>query len=80
VIGTLLVFLVFMGGAGALSDAAVSDNVWDNYLDIESSNGIFPDQPPIMHTLYPQRAEQFSNPAGAENMAVQTAAQGNMWY
>ena len=30
-IGTLLVFLVFMGGFTALSDAAVSGNAWDNY-------------------------------------------------
>ena len=42
VIGTLLVFLVFMGSAGALSETLVSDNVRNNYTDIASSNDIFP--------------------------------------
>ncbi len=59
-----------MGGAGALSDAAVSDNVWDNFPDIAGSNGNFPDHLPGRSTLHPQPAEQFSTPVGAENMAV----------
>jgi len=67
-------YLVLTGSAGALSDTAVSDNVWDNYTDIASSNENFPEHPPsrVIHT--PQRAEQFSDRTGAENMPVQTAA------
>ena len=67
-IGTLLVLLVFMGGAGALSEAAMSENVQDIYPEITSSNGIFPDHRPGKPMNNPQRAEQFSDPAGAEKM------------
>jgi hypothetical protein len=59
-----------MGGAGALSDAAVSDKLWDNYPDIASSKGNFSDQPSGTPTLHPQRAAQFSNPASEDNRAV----------
>jgi hypothetical protein len=35
-IGTLLVFLVFMGGAGALSDGGISDKVWEDNFTSDS--------------------------------------------
>ena len=54
-IAILLVFLVFMGGAGALSDAAASDNVWENYPDILNSNGNLSAHSPGTPTLHPQR-------------------------
>jgi len=76
-IGTMLVFIVFMGGAGALSDVAVSDYVWDIYPDVASSNSNFPDHPPGI-PLYRQRADRFSNPDDTEKMPVQTAAAGDV--
>ena len=77
VVGTLLVFLVFMGVSGALSDAAVSDNAGNNYSDLARLNGNFPGQPPG-RPLDLQRAEQFSTPSGSESMSLQTAATGDV--
>jgi hypothetical protein len=42
----MLVFLVFMGGAGALSDAAISDNAWENYPESQAQMAIFQIIPP----------------------------------
>jgi len=76
--GTLAILLVFIGGAGALSDAAISEKLWDNYPDIVSPNVNLPDylHSRTMYTLH--RGEQVSKPFDAENTSVRNQAETDL--